>query len=164
MTIRGLFLKHKSVSLTFYHQLQWRSMLEVNPHHCQSEQFLTLTWTSREPPRKSEPISADHPNLDNTAITDQWHTLVYLSIYHTVLYSQSFSLRGANDAHRPLDRVWGILLPVFGMYFPKVEDTVTRTKSTNNVTLIIFVDLLEDKEEQKEEKANHKTVWSKKEH
>lgn len=28
------------------------------------ELFLTLTWTSREPPHKSEPRSADHPTLD----------------------------------------------------------------------------------------------------
>lgn len=37
-------------------------------------------------------------------------------------------------------------MPVFGMYFPKAEEMATRTRSTDNAALIIFVGLLEERE------------------
>lgn len=40
-------------------------------------------------------------------------------------------------------------MPVFGMYFPKVEDVATRTKSTDNTALIILIGVLEHEEQTK---------------
>lgn len=55
-------------------------------------------------------------------------------------------------------------MPVFGVYFPKAEDTVTRTKSTDNAALIIFRGLLEHEEQTKFDLFwNVQSVWLKKE-
>lgn len=75
-------------------------------------------------------------------------------MYHaTCLGFWNLSASEEHDSNRPLDRVWGILLPLFGMYFPKVQDTAIRTKRADNVALIIFMGLLED-EEQAQRKKN----------
>lgn len=69
-TIRGLFLKHKSASFKWNHWLEWKRVSVAGL-------FLTLISPSREPPHRSEPRSADRPNLDTHR-----H---FLNIHHTAL-------------------------------------------------------------------------------
>lgn len=52
-----------------------------------------------------------------------------ISFYQTVLVLV---------VHIPLDMVWGILLPVFGMYLPKAEETATRTMNKVKAAFIIL--------------------------
>lgn len=64
--------------------------------------------------------------------------IYFISVFSR-LVTQSFNLRCGADFDKPLDRVWGILFPDFGMYLAKVEDTATRTKSIDKTALIIFI-------------------------
>lgn len=138
MTIRGLFLKHKAASLTFQHQRQWTLIFFSNSHNC------FLPWPG---PVESLLISLSPDQL----ISPTWTDMDTIRSKHFLHYTHSFSFRGTDDVHRPLDRVWGILLPDFGMYFPKADDTHTRIKSTDDAALIIFIGFLgDDKHTQRE--------------
>lgn len=105
MTIRGLFLKHKVASLTLNHRLHWMSKT------VSVSQFLTLTWPSRDPPRKSEPRPADLPNLDTHGhYSDQIYYL-YLNIYHNILKPQRCrwcSQTSRQSLRDPLSTLWAV--------------------------------------------------------
>lgn len=105
MTIRGLFLKHKVASLTFNHWLHWMSKA------VSVSQFLTLTWTSRDPPHKSEPRPADLPNLDTHGHYSDQINYLYLNIYHNILKPQRCrwcSQTSRQSLRDPLSTLWDV--------------------------------------------------------
>lgn len=125
MTIRGLLLKHRlpfvSLSYLLTNDIIWISKRAAGlgdipgPGPVQSlfvglspDQLISPTWT----------------------VIPQVRFIILVRHSH----HSAMSLRQWN---KPLDRVWGILLPVFGMYLPSVHAT-TKTRKADNAARIIF--------------------------
>lgn len=71
-------------------------------------------------------------------ISPTWTAAVIPEVRFIILVRHSHhSATSLGEWNKPLDRVWGILLPLFGMYLPSVHAT-TNTRKADSAARIIF--------------------------
>lgn len=126
MTIRGLLLKHRLpfVSLSY--------LLTIDI--CISKRAASLDDVPGPGPVQSLFVGLSPDQL----ISPTWTAAVIPEVRFVILVRHSHhSAMSRREGNKPLDRVWGILLPVFGMYFPSVHAT-TKTRKAESAAPIIF--------------------------